>query len=168
MTVYNKYTCIQRGYGLPMLLYSLYAYFVSEILSNTIMKRIKLFLLAILACVSFVGCTEEKPMDEVAVSTEAIAGNYVGTLKILGYTDEPQRAYVTLTRRSSDVVAFEVSCENFQIDLDAYNLVVTESKGVVTLNSESGYSISGSITNDILTVTFQISTETFLFTGKKD
>ncbi len=132
------------------------------------MKKIKIVLLAMLACMAIISCEKtEKPLDE-PFSTASIAGNYVGTLSALGYSDEPQRAYVTLTRKSSDVVSFEVSCENFDIETDSYNLIVTESSGVITLNSESGYTISGSISNDILSVTFQMDYDTFLFTGKKD
>jgi len=135
------------------------------------MKRLGFILAVIMGCMAFASCEKEEQtpvVEEEVFSTNAIAGNYVGTLTALGYSDDPQRAYVTLTRRSSDVVSFEVSCENFDIAPDPVNLVVTESKGVVRLESESSYSISGSISNGVLNVTFVIGGDTFVFSGKKD
>lgn len=133
------------------------------------MKRLGIFVVAIICtCMAFISCEKEEQTKTEDFSTHAIAGNYVGTLSALGYADEPQRAYVTLTRRSSDVVSFEISCENFDINPDPVNLIVSDKKGVVTLVSESAYSISGSISNGILNVTFIIGSDTFVFSGKKD
>lgn len=133
------------------------------------MKRLGIFVVAIICtCMAFISCEKEEQTKTEDFSTHAIAGNYVGTLSALGYADEPQRAYVTLTRRSSDVVSFEISCENFDINPDPVNLIVSDKNGVVTLVSESAYSISGSISNGILNVTFIIGSDTFVFSGKKD
>ena len=91
------------------------------------MKRLGIFVVAIICtCMAFISCEKEEQTKTEDFSTHAIAGNYVGTLSALGYADEPQRAYVTLTRRSSDVVSFEISCENFDINPDPVNLIVSE------------------------------------------
>lgn len=128
------------------------------------MKKLGILIALVCACMSFAGCEEK----EDNLTTKEIAGNYAGTLSAIEYSDDPQRAYATLTRKSSDVVSFEISCESFDIYASPVNLIATFSNGVVRLESESTYSISGSITNNVLTVTFIMSDDTFVFSGKKD
>ena len=127
------------------------------------MKFFKIFATIAVVALGLFSCSKS---DEL--TTSSISGNYVGTLKVLGYSDEPERAYATLTRMSGDVVSFKISCEAYKLDLDPVNLVVEKKNGVVTLTSESTYAIEGSITADVLTVTFSTSNYTYMFSGKKD
>lgn len=127
------------------------------------MKYFKL--LAVIAVLAM-GLSSCSKSDEV--TTSSISGNYVGTVKVLGYTDPAERAYVTLSRMSSDVVSFKLSCEAYGLDFDPVNLIVEKKNGVFMLTSESSYAIEGSITNDVLTITFSASNYTYMFSGKKD
>ena len=61
------------------------------------MKRLGFILAVIMGCMAFASCEKEEQtpvVEEEVFSTNAIAGNYVGTLTALGYSDDPQRAYV--------------------------------------------------------------------------
>lgn len=124
------------------------------------------FLLAIAVMVlSFAGCSK----DPDILTTEAISGNYVGTVSKHRYPNTEKRGYVTLTRMSNDVVSLKMSSEGHKLDLSPVNMIVETKNGVVTLSSESGYHISGSLTNDVLSVTFTVENSyTYLFYGKKD
>ena len=74
-----------------------------------------------------------------------VSGSYVGTLKPIGYSDSPARAYVTLTRLSSDAVRLSsLICEEFGMDVNPVNLKVRKgSDGSYTLTSETNKSIQG-------------------------
>lgn len=124
------------------------------------------FLLAIAVMVlSFAGCSK----DPDILTTEAISGNYVGTVSKHGYSNSEKRGYVTLTRMSNDVVSLKMSSEGHDLDLAPVNMIVETKDGIVTLSSESGYSISGTLTNEVLSVTFSVNNSyTYLFYGKKD
>ena len=68
------------------------------------MKKLGILIALVCACMSFAGCEEK----EDNLTTKEIAGNYAGTLSAIEYSDDPQRAYATLTRKSSDVVSFSL------------------------------------------------------------
>lgn len=127
------------------------------------MKFFKIFATIAVVALGLLSCSKS---DEL--TTSSISGNYVGTAKIFGYSEEPKRAYATLTRMSEDVVSFKLACEGYGLDFDPVNLIVEKKNGVVTLTSESTYAIDGSITADVLTVTFRTSNYTYMFSGKKD
>ena len=99
-----------------------------------------------------------------------VSGSYVGTLKPIGYSDSPARAYVTLTRLSSDAVRLSsLICEEFGMDMNPVNLKVRKgSDGLYTLISETNKSIQGTYYGGQLTLTFSNSLASFYFTGYKD
>lgn len=129
------------------------------------MKHFKLLFAIAAMVLSFSGCSP----DPDILTTESISGNYVGTVSIHGKANTEKRGYVTLTRMSNDVVSLKMSSEGHDLDLSAVNMIVETKNGVVRLSSESGYYISGSLTNDVLSVTFSVKNSyTYLFYGKKD
>ena len=99
-----------------------------------------------------------------------VSGSYVGTLKPIGFSDSPARAYVTLTRLSSDAVRLScLICEEFGMDMNPVNLKVRKgSDGSYTLTSETNKSIQGTYYGGQLTLTFSNSLASFYFTGYKD
>ena len=66
---------------------------------------------------------DDEPFTDLASRVE---GEYIGTLKPIGYTDEPARAYVSLVRVADDAVSFKCTCEAFDINPDPRNLVIEE------------------------------------------
>lgn len=131
------------------------------------MKYLSMVLLTLVVSVCMVSCGNDDEPDYS--STEAISGNYVGTIKAIGYIDDPARAYVTLTRKANDAISFECTCETFDINTDPI-MLHTEKKddGSIYLTSESQYAIEGSIKSDLLTITFSMGETTFFFSGSKD
>ena len=118
--------------------------------------------------ISMVSCGED---DESAISDNGsfLEGDYVGTLKPMGYTDAPARAYVTLTRRAKDVVSFACSCETFDVNTNPVNLTIEErGNGLMYLTSESSYSVEGTSNNGSLTITFSMGNDEWFFSGMKD
>ncbi len=99
-----------------------------------------------------------------------ISGTYVGTLKPVGYSDAPARAYVTLTRLSSTSVRVSsLICEEFGLDMNPVNLTVTqESDGSLSLQSETTKSIQGTYYAGKLTLSFSNALATFYFSGTLD
>ena len=109
------------------------------------------------------GKTHLPPADEVSAS-------YTGTLKPMGYSDDPARCYVTLSKLSSDAVRLEkLICEQFGLDMDPVNLTVTqENDGRITLRSETSKSVEGSYYQGQLTLSFSNALATFYFSGTKN
>lgn len=103
------------------------------------------------------------PADEVT-------GSFTGTLKPMGYADEPARCYVTITKLSKDAVRLEkLICEEFGLDMNPTNLtVIEESDGRITLRSETTKSVEGSYFQGQLTLSFSNSLATFYFSGTKN
>ena len=103
-------------------------------------------------------------------STMDVSGSYVGTLKPIGYSDSPARAYVTLTKLSSDAVRLSsLICEEFGMDMNPVNLKVRMgSDGAYTLTSETNKSIQGTYYDGQLTLTFSNALASFYFSGYKD
>lgn len=99
-----------------------------------------------------------------------LSGSYVGTLKPIGYSDSPARAYLTLTRLSSDAVRLSsLICEEFGMDMNPVNLKVRkDSDGSYTITSETNKSIQGTYYAGQLTLTFSNAFASFYFTGYKD
>ena len=71
-----------------------------------------------------------------------VSANYTGTLKPVGFSDDPARCYVTITRLSNDAVRLSsLICEEFGMDMQAVNLTVDEqSDGRIALRSETSCS----------------------------
>ncbi len=127
----------------------------------------------VVAGTCFSGCekdTGESDKTAKMSMSDKIVGNYVGTLKPVGYTDEPAPAYVTLGRRSSSVVSFSMTCETFGWSESApINLKIEDQQGLYYLSSESDYSINGSWSNNTLTITLEDASEDkWYFVGRKD
>ena len=98
-------------------------------------------------------------------------GSYVGTLKPMGYSNEPAPCYITITKLSSSTYRLtSLICEEFGINInEGYNLVATkQSDGRITLKSETSYSIEASYFQGNLTLSFGMSSDTFFFTGIKN
>ncbi|MBR3079504.1 MAG: BACON domain-containing protein [Prevotella sp.] len=102
--------------------------------------------------------------------TDELSGSYTGTLKPMGFADEPARCYVTLTKLSKDAVRLEkLICEQFGLDMEPINLTVKEeSDGRITLRSETSKSVEGSYFQGQLTLSFSNSLATFYFSGTKN
>lgn len=126
-------------------------------------------MLMLVMSIGFVGCSDDDDEPEAPKdAATAVAGNYVGKLEIIGYVDEPERAYVTLTRIASDAVTIKISCEAFDMDMSPVNLNVTKSGQSYSLKSESSKSISGNVVSNTLSVTFQNQAGyTYKFSGEK-
>ena len=99
-----------------------------------------------------------------------LIGSYTGTLKPMGYSDEPARCYVTITQLSNDAVRISsLICEEFGIDANPVNMLTTiNSDGSISLRSETSYAIEGSFYLGQLTLSFTNSVATFYFTGTKN
>lgn len=99
-----------------------------------------------------------------------VSASYTGTLKPMGYSDEPARCYVTITRLSNDAVRLSsLICEEFGLDMNAVNLTVKEqSDGRITLQSETSKSVEGTYYQGQLTLSFSNSIATFYFSGVKN
>ena len=99
-----------------------------------------------------------------------LIGSYTGTLKPMGYSDEPARCYVTITKLSNDAVRISsLICEEFGIDANPVNMLTTiNSDGSISLRSETSYAIEGSFYLGQLTLSFTNSVATFYFTGTKN
>lgn len=99
-----------------------------------------------------------------------VSASYTGTLKPMGYADEPARCYVTITRLSNDAVRLSnLICEEFGLDMNAVNLTVKEqTDGRITLQSETSKSVEGTYYQGQLTLSFSNSIATFYFSGVKN
>ncbi len=99
-----------------------------------------------------------------------VSANYTGTLKPVGFSDDPARCYVTITRLSNDAVRLSsLICEEFGMDMQAVNLTVDEqSDGRIALRSETSKSVEGTYYQGQLTLSFSTSVATFYFSGVKN
>lgn len=135
------------------------------------MKTLKYFsimFMMLIMGISMISCDKD---DENAVGDNGslLEGDYVGTLKPMGYSDEPARAYVTLTRRAKDAVSFTCSCETFEVNTNPVNLTIEDrGNGLMYLTSESTYSVEGTEKNGSLTITFSMGDNEWFFSGMKD
>lgn len=138
------------------------------------MKKFKLLsLMALLAVavLSFTACSDDddSPVDAATL----VSGNYAGTVKPIGYTDEPAPAYATLERRAADAVTFELVCETFGQDMDPVFLTCKEqADGTIQLTSESTRSIYGTYKSGTISLTYGTGngtsgSVTWVFTGSK-
>ena len=100
-----------------------------------------------------------------------IAGNYVGTLKPMGYSDQPAPCYITLTKLSSTTFRLaSIICETFDINFTSgINMVATtQSDGRIQLTTETSYVVEGSYFQGTLTLSLGIGGDNFFFSGTKD
>ena len=141
------------------------------------MKRFKFLfvsLLMALVSISLFSCSSDDDNDNDNYipqnAAAAIAGNYPGTLRALGYNNSDAVCYVTLERLANNAVRLsKLTCEEYGLDINPVNLKVEESSnGVYKLKSETSYSIEGMYNNKILTLTFGIGDITWTFTGNKE
>ena len=108
--------------------------------------------------------------DAGGSSVSDISGNYVGTLKPMGYTDQPAPCYITLTRLSSTTYRLSsIICEKFDINITSgINIVATaQSDGRVQLTTETSYSIEGNYFQGTMTLSIGIGDNNFFFSGTK-
>lgn len=99
-----------------------------------------------------------------------IAGSYVGTLKPMGYSDQPANCYITITKLSSTTYRLtSLICEKFKIDISSgINLVATpQSDGRIQLTTETTYSVEGNYFQGTLTLSLGIGDDNFFFSGTK-
>lgn len=123
-------------------------------------------MIALLSGLMFTACDNDN--DGPADTAAAIEGIYSGTLKPLGYTDEPERAYVALKRYASDAVSVAIKCDQFDIDTQELIMRVNTSNGAYELTPERGQtSISGNVRKGVLTLTFGMSSAQWFFQGSK-
>ncbi|MBR0274007.1 MAG: hypothetical protein IJQ59_07970 [Bacteroidaceae bacterium] len=147
------------------------------------LKSVLLLMMASALSTGFLSCSKDDDDDNlpknsssqttdtpVVATVDQVSGSYTGTLKPIGYNDDPARCYVTLTRLSNDAVRLEkLICEEFGLDMNPVNLIlVVQSDGSVTLKSETTKSIEGTYYQGKLTLTFSNSIATFYFSGSKN
>ena len=99
-----------------------------------------------------------------------IAGNYVGTLKPMGYSDQPAPCYITIVKLSSNTYRLSsMICETFNINITSgVNLVATpQSDGRIQLTTETSYSVEGSYFQGTLTLSIGIGSDNYFFSGTK-
>lgn len=121
----------------------------------------------LLGGLSMVSCSDDDDnKNEVVLDAgKAVAGIYSGEMGVMGYTDL-ERGFVTITRMASDAVKVKVQCEDLDMNLNEIIMDVTVEKNVYKLNS-NGKAVTGSIISGVLTMTFNVGSYTFTFTGKK-
>lgn len=103
-------------------------------------------------------------------SSVSLDGSYVGTLKPMGYTDNPAPCYVTITKLAANTFRLtSLICETFDINMtNGYNIVTTTTAdGRVSITSETTYVIEGSYFQGSLTLNFSIGDDMFFFSGSK-
>lgn len=125
-------------------------------------------------CTLFVNAGSASTMIMVTQSGKVVdnnlEGSYVGTLKPMGYTDNPAPCYVTITKLSSTTFRLtSLICETFGINVtQGLNLVAkSESDGRIALTSETTYVIEGNYFQGNLTLNFSIGNDNFFFSGVK-
>lgn len=103
-------------------------------------------------------------------AADEVSASYTGTLKPMGYSDDPARCYVTLSKLSNDAIRLErLICEQFNLDMNPVNLTIKEeSDGRITLRSETSKAVEGSYFQGQLTLSFSNSLATFYFSGTKN
>ena len=137
------------------------------------MERFKFLfvsLLMALVSVTMLSCSSDDDDDSPKDAAAAIAGNYSGTLRAIGYDNSDAVCYVTLERLANNAVRVsKLICEEYEIDMSPVNLKVEESSnGVYTLKSETSKIIEGMYNNNVITLTFGMRQITWSFTGKKE
>ena len=111
----------------------------------------------------FASCSDDD--DAGTDAATVISGDYSGTLNIMGYTDQ-YRAYVGVTRKSSDAVAVVVDCDELDMHLSSVILDITQNGSSFELNSTSK-AVSGAVVGNNLNLTFSTGYRTFAFYGTK-
>lgn len=138
---------------------------------NKAIKWWLLTILTVLITIPITACSDNDDSDNPANnSTESISGIYIGKLNIVGYPDdEAERAYVTLTRKSSSSVSCKIESEGWGVDMSEVNLSVTFNGNIVSLKSETSKVISGQIISGNLQLTYETGAgNIFQFLGTKD
>lgn len=141
-------------------------------MEKSIKRWLYFALMGVVMAVTFTACSSDDD-DEVtpaANTTEAIAGVYTGQLNMVGMaSSEAERAYVTLTRKSSSSVSCKIESEGWGVDMESVNLSVSFVGDIVNLESETSKSISGQIISGNLQLTYETGAGyVFQFLGSKD
>ena len=106
----------------------------------------------------------------IGPTIDDLVGDYTGTLKPIGYSDDPARCYVSIEKLSNDAVRISrLLCEEFSMDMNPVNMLITiNNDGSISLRSETSYSIEGTYFMGQLTLSFANSVATWSFTGTKN
>ena len=104
---------------------------------------------------------DDAPTDVATV----IAGDYSGTLNVMGYTDQ-FTAYITLTRKSDTAVSLVVDCDEIDMHLNSVILDITQSNNSYKLASSSK-AVNGTVIGKNLNITFSVGSKTYTFYGDK-
>lgn len=115
--------------------------------------------------VSFVSCSDD---DEPISAAEAIIGTYSGEVQRLS-DGTTGTGYVTLTRASENAVFLTLfKCETLDIELTGnYELNIAGNNNSYKLTTGSNYQITGSVINQRIELTVNISGRTYVFSGNK-
>lgn len=138
------------------------------------MGKIKFLFMSVLVALfsmTMVSCSSDDDEGKTTDAATVVAGNYAGTLTVIGYADEPARCYVTFTRLAKDAVCMDkLYCEEIGLDMNPVNLTVSDNgDGTYSLNSESSKAISGTYNRGQVTLSFQNKAGyTYFFTGTKN
>ena len=132
-------------------------------------------LLALIAIVSMTmlsttSCSsDDDDNTKTTILADQISGTFSGTVRPLGYTDSPQRAYVTFTKLASDAVKLKINCSKFNMDLDEIIMNVSYSgDGGLVITPEDGVkNCNGTYKNGTLTLTFGWLDINWIFSGEK-
>ena len=127
-------------------------------------------ILTVMLSVGLTSCSNDDDDIPSLSPADEVTASYTGTLKPIGYSDDPARCYVTITKLSTDAVRLEhLICEEFDLDMNPINLRVNkEDDDRISLRSETSKSIEGSYYKGQLTLSFSNSVATFYFSGSKN
>ncbi|RHL04575.1 hypothetical protein DW036_20900 [Bacteroides sp. AF39-11AC] len=128
------------------------------------MKYLSMLLIMVAMSVCMVSCGDDDDDAPTDVAT-VIAGDYSGTLNVMGYTDQ-FTAYITLTRKSDTAVSLVVDCDEIDMHLNSVILDITQSNNSYKLASSSK-AVNGTVIGKNLNITFSVGSKTYTFYGDK-
>ena len=129
-----------------------------------VLKYLTMLFVLVSVSVPFTSCSDDDD-DAAKDAATAIAGDYSGSLSVMGYTDQ-YKAYVGISRKSADAVAVVVDCDELDMHLSSVILDITAKGGSYELTSTSK-AVSGAVVGSNLNLTFSTGSSTFAFYGKK-
>lgn len=134
----------------------------------SIFAIISIFSLTLFSTTACSSDDDSTPATSSSLADELV-GTFVGTVRPIGYSDDPETAYVTFTKMSSTAVKIKIMSSAWDMDLNEIVMTISkDSNGALKIEPEkSTKDCSGTYKNGTLTVTFGWSNANWLFTGEK-
>lgn len=128
------------------------------------MKYLFMLLAVVMVSAGFSSCSDDDTSSDLA---EGMAGDYRGTLMIVGYNDE-FIAYATLTRRSETEISLVVDCYDEAVDLHLNSVILNISReGNSYILTSDTKAVSGTVIGSSLNLTFSAGNYAYTFYGNK-